>query len=497
MSTSLPSFEVPVRCDKCGELWTRHEPEQTSYCSRCENFMLHYHPLPHQMRFHSDKTKYKMFAGGFGSGKTRTSVQEIIRHIIETPHGRTLMGAPTYQSLTQTSQAMFLEHFPPEMIADFNRSNGVLTAYNGHVVLFRAIDDEGKLRSLNLTAFHIEEASEVKFAIFEQLKTRLRNPATKHHIGILSTNPDDGWVKSEFLLKSQIHDPKNVNRFVQEEVFPDYATHISASELNLFLPEGYIEGLRNTNPDWWIRRFLEGSFENREGLIFPHYKDRIVDWDEDKVNARDPIRWGTDFGIKDPTAALWVQLDRAEGVLHVFDEYYETQRAVSAHATEFNDRNARFNMYQVMAPVGDAAGKRRSNDDMHSTFDNYAEYGVYYRPSTKKLNDSIQKLYNYFSSGRLVINARCKWLQWELEQYKWKKPKDGGDYVEKPTDGNEHLIDVLRYIVFELPDDPTDLDNPNHAVYSGAWADASISQEHLPFALQDDEGQFSDDYMYY
>lgn len=496
MSTRLPSFEVPKKCPQCGEVWTRHDPDSTSYCDRCNNFMLHYKPLPHQVRFHADPAKYKMFAGGYGSGKTRTSVQEIIRHVIETPGGRTLMGAPTYQALIQTSQAMFLEQFPPEMIEDFNKSLGVLKAYNGHEVLFRAVDDQGKLRSLNLTAFHLEEASEIKYNIFDQLKTRLRHAATKKHIGILSTNPDDGWVKTEFLLKSKIYDPMNINRFVQEEIYDDYVTHISASELNWFLPEGFVEGLRATNPDWWVRRFIDGSFENREGLIFPQFKERIVDWDVSEINKRDPIRWGTDFGIKDPTATLWVQVDKDRGKLHVFDEYYVSQQSVSTHAAEFNNRNMTFSPYQVMAPVGDAAGKRRSNDDMNSTFDNYAEYGIYYRGSTKKLMDSIQKLYNYFDSGRLVINSNCKKLLWELEQYKWKKPKDGGDYKEEPIDLNNHLIDVLRYIVFELPDDPSELDNPNHAVYSGAWLPDS-TDHHLPFALQDDSASFTDDYMYY
>jgi len=495
--TRLPSVDIPKKCNKCGEVWTRHEPEHHSYCAQCQNFMLHYHPLPHQIRFHQDPSKYLLFAGGFGSGKSRTSVQHIIRHILDTPGGRTLMGAPTYQALIQTSQAMFLENFPPEMIEDFNKSLGVLKVYNGHEVLFRAVDEEGKLRSLNLTAFHLEEASEIKFAIFEQLKTRLRHSATKHHIGVLSSNPDDGWIKTEFLLKSKIHDPKGINRFTQDEVYDDYATHISASDLNLFLPPGFIDGLRATNPEWWVRRFIDGSFENREGLIFPQFKERIVDWDVSEINRRDPIRTAIDFGIKDPTAMVWAQLDRDRGKIHVFDEYYVSQQAVATHAAAFNARNSKFNPYQVMPPVGDAAGKRRSNDDMNSTFDNYAEYGVFFRPSTKKLNDSIQKLFNYFDSGRLVINSNCKKLLWELDQYKWQKPKDGGDYKEKPTEGNEHLIDALRYLIFELPDDPSELDNPNHALYSGAWVDKNDSQSHLPFALQDSDGDYVDDYMNY
>jgi hypothetical protein len=49
---------------------------------------------------------------------------------------------------------------------------------------------ELKIRSLNLSSFWVEECSEIKYEIFAQLKTRLRNRATEHHIGILTTNPD-------------------------------------------------------------------------------------------------------------------------------------------------------------------------------------------------------------------------------------------------------------------------------------------------------------------
>jgi phage terminase large subunit len=49
-----------------------------------------------------------------------------------------------------------------------------------------------KARSLNLTYWWIEEASEVGYDYFVQLQTRLRNHATEHHRGILSTNPDLG-----------------------------------------------------------------------------------------------------------------------------------------------------------------------------------------------------------------------------------------------------------------------------------------------------------------
>src|SRR6185437_13765129 len=92
--------------------------------------------------------------------------------------------------------------FPEFMVEDYWKQKDMVLCSNGHVVIFRPLDDEGKLRSLNLTSFWIEEASEVKYEIFVQLQTRLRNKATKYHQGILTSNPDMGWIKTEFLMKA-------------------------------------------------------------------------------------------------------------------------------------------------------------------------------------------------------------------------------------------------------------------------------------------------------
>ena len=48
---------------------------------------------------------------------------------------------------------------------------------NGHEIIVYSAADQQKLRSLNLTAFYIEEASGVSYEIFDQLMTRLRHPA--------------------------------------------------------------------------------------------------------------------------------------------------------------------------------------------------------------------------------------------------------------------------------------------------------------------------------
>lgn len=159
-------------------------------CDECESIIMTYDPLPHQYEFHADPHKYKMFAGGYGSGKTMTACMETIDHIITTPNGETLIGAATLPQLRSTAMKEFFEIFPAELIESYSKQENTLITKNNHTVYFRPLDDEQKARSLNLTFFWIEEANGVGLSYFIQLQTRLRNTASDFQRGILSTNPD-------------------------------------------------------------------------------------------------------------------------------------------------------------------------------------------------------------------------------------------------------------------------------------------------------------------
>ena len=86
---------------------------------------------------------------------------------------------------------------------------------NGHEIIVYASDNEEKIRSLNLTAFWIVEASGVDYKIFTQLQTRLRNRAAivkdsqgyeiEHRfMGIVESNPEEGKRIKFYLLSSLI-----------------------------------------------------------------------------------------------------------------------------------------------------------------------------------------------------------------------------------------------------------------------------------------------------
>lgn len=466
-------------------------------CSECDTVQMTYLPLPHQNEFHADPAKFKGFFGGYGSGKTRTGAEEVTQHILRTPGGMTLIGAETKNQLDQTAKDMFFKVFPDFMIEDYWKQKDMVMCTNGHIVIFRSLDDEGKLRSLNLTSFWIEEASEVNYEIFVQLQTRLRNKATRDHMGILTSNPDMGWIKTEFLLKAgRIENAAMKYIQKEDEINDNFAVHIAPSKLNIYLPPDYVETTSKGKPEWWIKRFLFGSFEHTEGQVYPRFADIII------PHFEIPRNWerltGTDFGLRDPTVMLAAAIDPNEGVLHIYREHYEAGKSIKYHAEVMKKK-----ILDEIAPgrlrklVADPKGKAKSEKDMRSTYDYYAEYGIFFEPGINKIEDGVMKVFSYMEMDKIRIHDCCINTIWEGTRYRYPKQDLLSDKnpTEKPVGKDDHAMDTLKYIVSELPDDPHQLLNEsfNRQEYYG-----TIREEvHLPHALQDEPVDTADSWEHY
>ena len=232
---------------------TKQFNEWWAVCNECNTFLFLYVPMPHQLRYHRDQAKFKMFAGGFGSAKTSTVAAEFVTLALNTPNGVGLVGASTYPQLERTSKKQVMDMIPEEFIESYQKKDNVMTLTNGYEIMFRSFDDEQKLRSLNLCHVVMEEANGTDFAIFTQLQTRLRHHATKDHKILIATNPDMNWVRTEILLKSaRIFGSEE--RYVRkpDDINPNISTHISRSDMNIHLPENYVADMTIGKPSWWV-----------------------------------------------------------------------------------------------------------------------------------------------------------------------------------------------------------------------------------------------------
>ena len=173
------------RCPRCGSVWiptiaiNGGPSEFWKECSNpaCNTYLNTYVPQAHQFAFHEDSHTFTGNFGGYGSGKTLTSREEIFKHLFLTPNGNTLIGANVASQYEQTIKREIESDLPLAFVKRENTQKAYIYFINGHRIMYRPYDDPEKLRSYNLTSFLIVEASEVKQQSFVQLKTRLRNLA--------------------------------------------------------------------------------------------------------------------------------------------------------------------------------------------------------------------------------------------------------------------------------------------------------------------------------
>ena len=451
-----------------------------------------------------------------GSGKSVCAMAEIIDHILNTPNGCVLITAPNMRQLEKTAMKEFFTQMPDELITDFNKSKSIATIYNGCEVLFFPSDDDQKIRSLNLSAFLIEEASGIKYQIFIELQNRLRNkaaidyeldqngnlkvdkegkPIILHNrlIGIVCSNPDVNWIRSNFLLESEEIIGTDTSKYYVEHPNKYFSTHVMASHKNKYLPADFIERNSVNKPDWWVQRYLFGSFDYSDGMVYPDFITHVVDPFEI------PNTWkrlsATDFGIRDPTVQLMGAIDPYTGIVYIYNEYYEVGRPVNQNAEEMNKRLKKVPtgmfLYQ---PVADPSGQNRGHSDLKSIFDHYAEYGIYFQAGNNKIESGIAKVFTYFKMGKIKIMSHCLNTIREGVSYKYKTPDLISDknLGEKPIDKDNHAMDCLRYMIQLLPDDPDKL----QLVAYGKWGQKKKKEFNFPEELREEDNFDQTDWYY-
>jgi phage terminase large subunit len=476
------------------------EGKRYAICNVCNATEILYYPQPHQKQFHRDQHTFKAIFGAYGSGKTTTAVMSIVEHVLNVPFGRTAMLAPTMQLLKETSYKELHKYLPHTHIKEEKRTKGEekIILKNGHEILLLPSNDAEKIRSLNLTAFYLEEASNSKYDIFVELSARLRNEAAVEYetdaegkrkvkksrlLGLLCSNPDSGWIRTEILYKSDlvfapIKYPKD------PQYNPYLSTHLHSSFQNKYLDPDFQIRIGRGKPDWWVKRYIYGSFEYSEGLVYPMFAENVVD------PFTIPPNWkrlfGVDFGLRDPTVMLGVAIDPVKGIAYIYDEHYEAEKPVNHHATKM------LAMLNKVPPgmiygqvVADPAGKARRGTNGQSYFGHYSEYGLWFREAVNNIESGIMKVFTYFSMNKLKIMSNCVYTIKEGREYKYQEgaidlEKNRG---EKPIDSNNHAMDALRYVMQELPDNPDDLINE---VYVNSRL-GQYSNFKFPKALQDNE----------
>jgi PBSX family phage terminase large subunit len=446
-------------------------------CDSCMAIELTYQPMHYQEEMHAVSTGGDIdiiaVFGGYGSGKSKATLEEFLLRALENPKGSGLFAAQTLGQLKKTTLKTFFEEVcPPPLVEKYNQTDGIIKLVNGFTIFVVATDEEQKIRSLNIGLAHVEEISGIKKSIYTQIQSRMRDPFTKNRAIIVCSNPANTWIKDVFVDNEARKDPKHpqhkdYNRFMR--------TFIWKTELNTYLPANFIEMNTIGKPEWYRKKYFEGSFEYNSGMVYPEISNTFIDpypvtSETDQFGI--PKDWermvAMDYGLRNPTAVWWGAINPRDGEVILYDEYYVPEKTLPYHAQALRPKIRCINAGLLRFMVADPAIKNRMNDVINgkNIQSHFQEYGLYFQLGNNNIEYGLAKVNSYIELKKLKIYKTCVNGIKELLQYVYPETDiDNSDENrdEKPEKKNDHLCDAMRYMIARLPDDPETLKNSSYS----------------------------------
>lgn len=485
-----------IHCPRCNKPLVKaiaiggNESETWRECPECGTLVNTFRPIDYQAAFLSNPKRYKLTSGGFGSGKSRTNIEDVMKHLIVIPNARVCVVARTYPALEATFVKEFYAMFPAKLVRSKNDQKHEVYFTNGSQLIFRSFDDPTKLKSMNLTMAVIIEGSDCPYSGFTMLQSRIRNTAAlipeydlngnvvtywdertqknriKYRVDArrinIETNPDSGWVKSFLLDSSEVQffgSAKNEGyRFNKEPDIHKY-TQVVSTDANPHLPEGYEEEQSKGKPISYIMQMFKGSFNFSDNLVFPNVGAVIVPPKElpaafDEYGNRTLYyAIGLDYGINDPTHVVFAAYSTVHKKLYVFDELRMNNSDVKTIAAAYR-KQIRMNGTDLkgllMMPRFDGRSYNKRESDLYTIGGAFEAQGLTFEPSFAGHEARILKMNALINHNQIEIFSTCEFLIEELLVYKFKVDRSG-KVTNKPVDGRDHGITALEFIVVELP----------------------------------------------
>jgi PBSX family phage terminase large subunit len=280
------------------------------------------------------------------------------------------------------------------------------------------------IQGSTLALAYVDEATNIPFAFWRMLESRLRVPGAK----LLATCNPDGpshWLKKEYLDKKEL----------------DLVSWQFCLDDNPTLDEAYKSQLKASYNGLWYKRYIQGEWALAHGAIYDRY-----DEDNEYLEPGPAPSYyivGVDYGTTNATAAVlcavtpnkWPQI-RVEA------EYYYDSAITGRSKSDVElvrDIKDFIGYKEITAIYVDPAA---------------ASFKVALRQADLPVLDAnndvipgIRTVATYIAGKNLVIHKSCKVLREQLQSYAWD-PKAADKGEDKPIKQNDHCTDALRYCVF-------------------------------------------------
>ncbi len=424
---------------------------------------------------------YEHFAmlGGIATGKTFTGAHWSIARMLERPELTGLIGANTYDQLSQaTLREMFywLDHYGIEYVVDqrppreWGLTRRVFKTYRNIMscrivpgiittVFTRVMGDANPLRGTEFSWYWMDETRDTPNDTFKVILSRLReSPDYRRGLITTTTNGED-WAFEAFVtngggkLRGCMHVPtrESVRCGVISQEFYDM--------------------LRSSYDPLFAAQELDAEHVDvlggRAYYAFGRHNATTCPWGDAAPNPARPLVIGMDFNY-DPAPMLWTvgqmgpEGGAFEDTIHWFGEIAGRQKSTRQQTQNLIERYGTEFFYQCF---GDASGGRGSTStagehDYAQASEEFDEAGCGYTidfdPANPRVIDRVQNMNRLAknSLGKVSMTydkQACPHLHADVRKVGWRKTLMGKGKLDDKGDHNlTHASDAAGYAAWKL-----------------------------------------------
>jgi hypothetical protein len=391
--------------------------------------------------------KYPAMVAGFGAGKTEAAILRSIFGLVETANSchpidssfRPVRGfyAPTFDLIRVIAWPRFeaiLEKLGIAYKLQKSPLNRIIIEGIGEI-LFRSMENPSRIIGYEHCDADVDELDTLKLDdaanVWRMILARNRQykpDGSQNSIG--TTTTPEGF---RFVYNTWKQKPKEGYEIIQ-----------APTESNPYLPDDYIESLRQMYPSNLLDAYLYGQFVNlQSGSVYSCYDRKICRSDE-TIRQGEPLYIGCDFNVMNQAATIYVQ---RQGVWHGVAELskmQDTPRMIEEIQDKWQSKGHAIYIY----PDASGAATKTVNASISDlALLEQAGFTVRANKANPRVKDRVAAMNAALEHGKVKINPlTCPNTADCLEQQTYKNGEPD------KSSGHDHQNDATSYpIAYTFP----------------------------------------------
>ena len=413
-------------------------------------------PTQPQADFYALTCKHPSFVAGFGTGKSETMANQAFMDASHSSNALIGLYEPTYDLIRLIMAPRMEEKLQEYGVRyKYNKSENIIYTSSSQIgdFILRTLDNPTRIVGYETYRAHVDELdtlSEEK-AAHAWIKILARNRQNPDNLDeahkifneerqrFSAYNRVSAYCTPEgfkFMYKTWGRNPK-----------PGYEMIQASTHSNPFLPDDYIETLRNSYPANLIEAYIEGKFTNlTSGSVYTSY-DRKLNATDRVVEAKDVLHIGMDFNVGKMSAIVHVTDycdiidEEITSAVHEFLGLLDTPEMIKAIQAKYPDHKI------FIYP--DASGQNRKSSNASETDISQLKAAFNVRAKTKNpfVKNRIASVQGMLCNANNIIRYfinedTCPGTADSLEQQAYNKAGE----PDKSHD-NDHPNDALGYYI--------------------------------------------------